>query len=62
MWPNCLGAVRKAGIMSPHQLVVGGGDCDGGGAGAAVLSTFYVLINASKVTGNKSQDLVLVIV
>ena len=24
MWPNCLGAVRKAGIRFPHQLVVGG--------------------------------------
>ena len=23
MWPNCLGAVRKAGIRCPHQLVVG---------------------------------------
>ena len=22
---NCLGAVKKAGIMCPHQLVVGGG-------------------------------------
>ena len=25
MWPNCLGAVRKAGIRCPHQLVVWGG-------------------------------------
>ena len=25
MWPNCLGAVRKAGIRCPRQLVVGGG-------------------------------------
>ena len=24
MWPNCLGAVRKAGIRCPPQLVVGG--------------------------------------
>ena len=24
MWPNCLEAVRKAGIRCPHQLVVGG--------------------------------------
>ena len=24
IWPNCLGAVRKAGIRFPHQLVVGG--------------------------------------
>ena len=48
MWPNCLGAVRKAGIWSPYQLVVGRGgvgDCDiagaaAGGAGAGVLSTF----------------------
>ena len=25
MLPNCLEAVRKAGISCPHQLVVGGG-------------------------------------
>ena len=25
MWPNCLGAVRKAGIWCPYQLVVEGG-------------------------------------
>ena len=24
MGPNCLGAVRKAGIRCPHHLVVGG--------------------------------------
>ena len=33
--------VRKAGIMCPHQLVVGGKNRDGG---AGVLSTFYILI------------------
>ena len=43
MWPNCLGAVRKAGIMCPHQLVVGGGRDGAGAAGGRVLSTFYVL-------------------
>ena len=45
IWPTCLGAVRKAGIRCPHQLLVGGGgnrDIAGGAAG--VLSTFYVLI------------------
>ena len=42
MWPNCLGAVSKAGIRCPHQLVVKGGNPDIAGAGA-VLSTFYVL-------------------
>ena len=25
MWPNCLGAVRKADIKCPQQLIVGGG-------------------------------------
>ena len=45
MWPNFLGAVRKAGTRCPHQLVVvGGKHCDGGGAGG-VLSTFYVLMD-----------------
>ena len=45
MWPKCLGAVRKANIKFPHQLVVGGGgNYDGEAAGAEVLSTFYVLI------------------
>ena len=49
-WPNCVGAVRKFGIMCLPLLVVGGaGNPDGGagegGAGArGVLSTFYVLI------------------
>ena len=44
MWPNCLGAVRKADIRCPHQLV-GGGIRDGAEAVAAgVLSTFYVLM------------------
>ena len=50
MWPNCLGAVRLAGIRCPHQLVVGekkrdiaGGKGPGGGGGG-VLSTFYVLM------------------
>ena len=28
MWPNCLGAVRKAGIRCPHQGVVEGGNYD----------------------------------
>ena len=45
MWPNCLGAVKKAGIRCPHQLVVGGDIPDGGAGGAGdVLSTFYVLM------------------
>ena len=45
MWPDCLGAVIKAGIRCPHQLGKGGEGviCDGKG-GAGVLSTFYVLI------------------
>ena len=43
---NCLGAVRKAGNMCLHQLVVGGTKRGGaaGAGGAAVLSTFYVLM------------------
>ena len=45
MWPNCLGAVRKAGIRCLHQLVVGGGNCVRAGAAAAVLSTFNVLMD-----------------
>ena len=47
MWPNCLGAVRKAGIRCPRQLVVGGEipDIVAGGAGAREISTFYVLIS-----------------
>ena len=50
MWFNCLGAVRKAGIRCPHQLVVGGGNRDGGAAAGeaavagGVLSTCYVMI------------------
>ena len=55
MRPNCLGAVRKAGIRCPNQLVVGGKHDGGGGAGGAggagaagVLSKFYVLINRTK--------------
>ena len=48
MWPNCLGAVRKAGIRCPHQLVVVGEIRDiavgGGAAAAGALSTLYVLI------------------
>ena len=52
MCPNCLGAVRKAGIICPHQLVVGGEKPDivaggGGAAAGAVLSTFYVLMTIS---------------
>ena len=42
------GAVRKAGIRCPHQLVVGARSRDGVAAAAAaaraVLSTFYVLM------------------
>ena len=50
MWPNCLGALRKACIRCPHQLVKTGKrrkKRDGAGAVAAggVLSTFYVLTN-----------------
>ena len=47
-WPNCLGAVKNAGIRCPHRLVVGEENPDGVGGGAAaaggVLSTLYVLI------------------
>ena len=49
MWSNYLGAVSKAGIKYPHQLVMGrvGGDCEIvglAGAEGALLSTFYVMI------------------
>ena len=43
MWPNCLGAVREAGIKCPHQMAVRGKKPDIV-AGAGVLSTFYVLM------------------
>ena len=46
--PNCLGAVSKAGIRCPHQLVVEGGNCDivvaAAAGAAAVLFKLYVLI------------------
>ena len=50
MWPNCLGAVRKAGFSlkfrCPHQLILRGRNPDEVAAGgAAVLSTFYVQMN-----------------
>ena len=53
MWPNYLGAMRKAGIRCPHQLVVGGeivtyiagGAAGGVAGGAGALSTFYILMN-----------------
>ena len=53
MWSNCLGAVKKAGIMCPHHLVVGGKKRDGeaaaAGAGGGVLSTFYILMEGKEV-------------
>ena len=60
MWPNCLGAVKKAGIRCPHQLVVGG-DCDGVAAAAAgaVLSTFYVLILYQRMLYKKIRIIVV---
>ena len=52
MWPNCLGAVRKAGIRCSHQLTSGNPDTAGGAAGGGVLSTFSVLIPLYKVGCN----------
>ena len=43
MWPNCLWAVRKAGIRCPHQLVVGGGNRDGAAAGGAGRGDLNIL-------------------
>ena len=43
MWPNCLVAVRKAGIRCPPPAGSGVGIPDGEAA-AGVLSTLYVLI------------------
>ena len=56
MCPNCLGAVRMAGIICLHQLVVKGKKRDGA-AGGGVLSTFYVLMTINNISGIVKYDL-----